>query len=341
MRIFSLSLCVVLLLSCNKKDALFKYQEKELLTVADSFNISATFPPPNILQAKKRGKWIGVVFYDEDQNSDKFGIYDLNTKVFWEYPKGKEKLPPLYNIKGISLSEKEISLIGGQIEIIKLNFQAQELNRFKINHGKPYFWADKAFFDLWGNNFLTSLAIPPIENFPGLISFVKNGKPNRFVGEIPSYLSEQNVFRDYPQYLAYRLNNKLYLKLQFDTLLYEYDLNTEYKKTIALPKPLNFQSNVISHKIESETYVSDILGIKNKNSHYVWLKVYDSAIFFIYVDYTRDNKPTYTLYAYSPQKKIVFYQNITNIIKDDIYFEDEELFSITKDNQLLEYRLIE
>lgn len=324
---------------CSRTADNLSYSERTLLTAEHSMSISGEFPAQSIFSIKKMNEWLGVIFMGET-NDKKVGIYSLRNHTFSTYPLTNVSFPPLFNLSDFCFHKDEIVLIGGQIETITLNYNAVELKKEKIDHGDPRYWSTRGYFDMWDNKMLTSLALPPVDDFPGMFSFIQNKEPKHFFGEIPDYLKERGTFRQYPAFVADRVEDKFYVKLQFDTLIYEYDLKTLKEKEIPIPAPKHFQRNVKVNKIESaDDAAAMAAGGAKKNAYFSWIKVLPESVYYIYVHYDSSEKKKYTLYQYAPASNQVFYQDITDILIEGTYFQEDSIFSISPDHKIVEYKL--
>ena len=326
---------------CSRTADNISYSEQTLLTAEISMSISDEFPTQSIFSVKKSNEWLGVIFMEEI-NDKKIGIYNLRSHTFNTYPPANNPFPPLFNLNDFCFYENKIVLIGGQIETITLNYNAEEVKKEKIDHGDPQYWSTQGYFDMWDDKMLTSLALPPVDDFPGMFSFIQNKKPKHFFGEIPDYLKERGVFRQYPAFVADRAEDKFYVKLQFDTLIYEYDLKTRKEKEIPIPAPKHFQRDVKVNKIESADDAAAMAarGNAQKNAHFRWIKVLPESIYYIYTHYDTNKHKKHTLYHYAPASNQVFYQDITDILIGKTYFQEDSIFSVSEPQKIIEYYLL-
>ena len=331
-------LLVLSVIACSETPGTITFLEASLLMVDDSTQLSEQMPARNIFKAKKQAEWIGVTFMDETEK--KFGLYNAETQAFHTYPPPHKPFPPLYDVNSFCLLEEEVVLMGGQIESIALTYDVQETKKVKIDHGHPRYWASKDYFDMWDNKMLVALALPPVDDFPGLFSFIEDEQPRQFLGAIPAYLKNQEgTYRDYPAFIADREGDQLYVKLQFDTLIHAYDLRTFREEKIPIPAPRNYQPEININKIESvEDAASMAAGKARKNPSFHWIKVVLPNVYYLYLHYDAEGDKVYTLYHYNTATNIVVYQDVTEMLAPRMFFQEDVIWGIDASRKLIEYR---
>lgn len=342
----NLLLFVVLpvLVGCTKSPQPVTYTEANLLSVESTHPLADTLFSMSLLTAKKLNDWAGFIFLIQGEN--KFGLYNITTKQLLTYPSSGSALPVLFQLEDFCLLDDKITLTAGNIEIITLDYNLTETGRSRIDYKSPGYWALRGYLDVWDDKMITALALPPIEDFPGLFSFVENKQPKQFLGKIPDYLKVQNTFRDHPGYIAYRYDEKFYIKLQFDTLLLHYDLATFQEEKINIPAPFHFQQEANINKLvspEAAMVGSDIEFIaegKKDNAHFNWLKITQNFIFYLYTHYDESGAKVHTLYRYAPGQQKVEYQDVTDILSGTVFFQKDYIFSMDRQkNELTTYQI--